>query len=117
MQDGDDVVVTGCLGRSASGDGFVLSNVESKDDHDLQARSYMLVGEESDLEAHVGHLVEIEGTATDEGGEIEVTTKTEVEREDADDEETETKTEISGDMTGIPFLGVDEVRMVRPSCM
>lgn len=117
VEDGEDVVVTGCLGRSASGDGFVLSDVESKDDDDdVTTRSYLLVGEAGDLEEHVGHLVEIEGQATDESGEIEVTTKTEVQRSDADDEQTETKTEISGDMTGLPYLGVDELRMLRSSC-
>lgn len=115
VEDGKEVVLTGCLGRSASGDGFVLTNVEGRED-DEHARAYFLVGEEDDLSEHLGHLVEIEGKATDEDGELEVTTRTTVERDDADDKETETKTEIEGDLSGAPYLGVEEVRMIRTSC-
>jgi hypothetical protein len=119
VKDGEDVVVTGCVARTASGEGFSLTHVESKNGDEHVSRAYLLVGESDELEDHVGHLVEIEGKATDvdDDGEIEVTTKTKIERDDADDKETESRTRIEGDLDGIPYLGVDKVKMVRASCV
>jgi hypothetical protein len=116
VKDGKDVKVTGCVTRAPSGTAITLTDVEGSDD-DL-ARTYILVGKDDDIDNHIGHLVEIRGKATDVGddGKLEVKTKTEIEREDADDKETETKTEIEGDLTGIPYLGIDSVKMVRSTC-
>jgi len=114
VKDGKDVTLTGCVARSASGEAYLLNDVEGTAG---TSRSYILVGD-ADLDDHIGHLVEIKGKASDLGDDakIEVKTKTEVERDDADDKETETKTTLEGDLAGVPYLGVKSVKMVRSSC-
>jgi hypothetical protein len=114
VKDGKDVTVTGCLARSASGTAYLLNNVDGKG---VASRSYIVISDE-DLDAHIGHLIEIKGKATNIGddGKVEVKTKTKVERDDADDKKTETKTKIEGDLAGIPYLGVKSVKMIRSSC-
>ena len=114
VKDGKDVTLTGCVARSASGEAYLLNDVEGAAGN---SRSYILVGD-ADLDDHIGHLVEIKGKASDLGDDakIEVKTKTEVERDDADDKETETKTTLEGDLAGVPYLGVKSVKMVRSSC-
>ena len=114
VKDGKNVTVTGCVDRAASGQGFVLTRVESGG---TPSPFYALVGEDSALSNHVGHLVEIRGKATDVGddGKVDVTTKTKVEREHGDDSHTKTKTRIEG-ATDVPFLGVKSVKMLRDTC-
>src|SRR5215510_9456767 len=114
VKDGKNVKVTGCVERAASGPGFVLTRVESGG---TPSPFYALVGEDSALANHVGHLVEIRGKATDVGddGKVEVTTKTKVEREHGDDTHTKTKAQIEGP-TDVPFLGVKSVKMLRDTC-
>ena len=114
VKDGKDVTVTGCLARSASGTAFLLNDVEGKN---VKSRSYILVGD--DLDAHVGHFIEIKGKASNIGDDakVEVKTKTKVERDEADDKTTETKTTMEGDLAGIPYLGVKSVKMIRNSCL
>jgi hypothetical protein len=114
VKDGKDVMVTGCLARSANGTAFLLNNVEGKD---VTSKSYILVGD--NLDAHIGHFIEIKGKASNIGddGKVEVTTKTKIERDDADDKKTETKTTMAGDLSGVPYLGVKSVKMIRNSCM
>ena len=114
VKDGKNVTVTGCVDRAASGQGFVLTRVESGG---TPSPFYALVGEESALSNHVGHLVEIRGKATDVGndGKVDVTTKTKVEREHGDDTHAKTKTQIEG-TTDVPFLGVKSVKMLRDTC-
>ena len=114
VKNGKDVTVTGCLARSASGTAFLLNDVEGKN---VKSRSYILVGD--DLDAHVGHFIEIKGKASNIGDDakVEVKTKTKVERDEADDKTTETKTTMEGDLAGIPYLGVKSVKMIRNSCL
>ncbi len=114
VKDGKDVTVTGCLARSASGTAYLLNNVEGKG---VTSKSYILVGD--DLGAHVGHFIEIKGKASNIGddGKVEVKTKTKIERDDADDKKTETKTTMEGDLAGVPYLGVESVKMIRNSCL
>ena len=114
VKDGKDVTVTGCLARSASGTAYLLNNVEGKG---VTSKSYILVGD--DLDAHIGHFIEIKGKASNIGddGKVEVKTKTKIERDDADDKKTETKTTMEGDLAGVPYLGVKSVKMIRNSCM
>jgi hypothetical protein len=114
VKDGKNVTVTGCVARSASGTAFTLTNVEGRG---VTSRAYILVGDD-DLDAHVGHLVQVKGKAANlgEDGKVEVKTKTKVDRDDADDKETETKTKIEGDLAAIPYLGVKSVKMIRNSC-
>jgi hypothetical protein len=114
VKDGKNVTVTGCVDRAASGQGFVLTRVESGG---TPSPFYALVGEDGTLSNHLGHLVEIRGKATDVGddGKVEVTTKTKVEHEHGDDTHTKAKTQIEG-ATDVPFLGVKSVKMLRDSC-
>ncbi len=114
VKDGKDVTVTGCLARSASGTAFLLNNVEGKG---VASKAYILVGD--DLDAHIGHFIEVKGKASNIGsdGKVEVKTKTKIERDDADDKKTETKTTMEGDLAGVPYLGVRSVKMIRSSCL
>ena len=114
VKDGKNVTVTGCVDRAASGQGFVLTRVESGG---TPSPFYALVGEDGTLSNVLGHLVEIRGKATDVGddGKVEVTTKTKVEHEHGDDTHTKAKTKIEG-ATDVPFLGVKSVKMLRDSC-
>lgn len=113
VKDGKDVTVTGCVSRSASGSSYLLTDVQGGG----ASRSYILVTDD-DLDNKVGHMVEIKGKATDIGddGKVEVKTKTKVERENADDKETTTRTKIEGDLDGIPYLGVKDVKTLRTRC-
>jgi uncharacterized protein YdeI (BOF family) len=115
VKDGKDVTLTGCVARSVSGTAYLLNDAEGRE---VDApRSYILVGE-VDLDEHIGHLVEVKGKASNLGDDakVEVKTKTEIERDDADDKEMETKTTLEGDLAGVPYLGVDSVKMVRSTC-
>jgi hypothetical protein len=114
VKDGKSVTVTGCLGRPASGSGYVLNDVEGSG---VKSRSYLLVGDD-DLDAHLGHLVEVKGKASNLGDDarVEVKTKTKVERDDADDKETESSTKLEGDLSAVPYLGVKSVKMIRANC-
>ena len=113
VKDGKDVAVTGCLAKAADGTGYSLTNVEGKD---VKSRSYLLVSDD-DLDAHVGHLVEVKGKASNLGdGKVEVKTTTKVERDDADDQKSKSTTKLEGDLPAIPYLGVKSVKMLRSSC-
>ena len=114
VKNGKEVTVTGCLARSASGTAYLLNNVEGKD---VTSKSYILVGD--DLDAHIGHFIEIKGKASNIGDDakVEVKTKTKIERDDADDKKTETKTTMEGDLAGVPYLGVKSVKMIRNTCV
>jgi len=114
VKDGKDVTVTGCVGKAASGTGYLLTNVEGKG---VTSRSYLLVGDD-DLDDHVGHLIEVKGKASNIGNDarVEVKTKTKIERDDADDRESKSTTKLEGDLSSIPYLGVKSVKMLRSSC-
>ncbi len=114
VKDGRDVTVTGCLARPASGTGYVLNDVQGSG---VSSRSYLLVGDD-DLDRHLGHMIEVKGKASNLGddGEVEVKTKTKIERDDADDEETQSTTRLEGNLSGVPYLGVKSVKMVRANC-
>jgi hypothetical protein len=115
VKNGKDVTVTGCVERTNHGTGLVLARTEGRD---VESSRYMLVGKDDALERRVGQLVEIKGKATDVGddGKVEIKSKTKVEREDADDRTTKSKTELSGDLDGLPYLGVKSVKVLRDSC-
>ena len=82
-----------------------------------RVHSYMLVSDDADLSKHVGHRVEIKGKATDRGdAKIKTESETKTKVEHRDDKETHGKTELKGDLSGLPFLGVKEVRMIAAAC-
>ena len=85
VKNGKEVTVTGCVEASETGAGYVLTRVEPRVGDPLAI--YTLIGQDSSVGRHLGHLVEIKGKATNIGddGKVEVTTKTKVERENGDD--------------------------------
>ncbi len=114
VKDGKEVTVTGCVQPTASGTGFMLTNVA---DTTGALRSYILVTDEMDLSKHAGHRVMIEGKAADRGdGKVKTETKTTTKVEHGDDKTTKSKTEAKGDLAGLPFLGVKSLKMIAASC-
>lgn len=116
VEDGKSVTVTGCVARSA--DGYTLTNVADKKG---TRTDYVLAATDSDdlddLKDHVGHRVQIEGKAADEGkGKVTVETKTETKVADGDTSETKAKSQVKGDLKGLPFLGVKSVKMIAAVC-
>lgn len=112
VDDGKSTTVTGCIERNADG-GFMLTNVAGKDG----ARgSYLLAATDDndldDVHKHVGERVEITGKAADQGkGKLKVETKAE-----GTSGKTETKSEVSGDLKGLPYLGVKSFRVLASVC-
>jgi len=113
VEDGKDIKVTGCVDRNPDG-GFLLTNVAGKNG---ALGSYVLAGDNDDLDKHVGHRVEVSGKAADQGkGKISVETKNEIKTGDGDKKKSESKSEVKGDLTGLPFLGVKSLRMIASVC-
>lgn len=113
VDDGKSTTVTGCIERNADG-GFMLTNVAGKDG----ARgSYLLAAttddnDLDDIRKHVGERVEITGKAADQGkGKLKVETKAE-----GTTGKTESKSEVSGDLKGLPYLGVKSFRVLASVC-
>ena len=114
VKDGKDVTVTGCVQPTASGAGFMLTDVADKSG---RVHNYMLVSDDVDLAKHAGHRVEVKGKAADRGdGKIKMESETKTKVEGADEKETHGKTEVKGDLSGLPFLGVKEVKMIAAAC-
>lgn len=114
VKDGKSVLVTGCVEPNASGTGFMLTHVADKTG---ALHSYMLVSGDADLSKHAGHRVQIDGKAADRGdAKIETETKTKTKVEHGDDKETHSKSEMHGDLTNVPFLGVKSVKMIAAAC-
>ena len=114
VKDGQDVTVTGCIARNASGTGYMLTNVADKKG---MMNDYMLAESEEDFSKHVGHRVTIEGKVADKGdGKVKVETKTKTKVENGDDKETKTKSEMRGDMDGVRFLGAKSMKMIAAAC-
>jgi hypothetical protein len=113
VQDGKEMTVTGCLARTAEG-GYSLTNVTGKDG---VVGSYVLAASKKeddldDLDKHIGHRLEIDGKAADKGsGKLTVETKN-----DGKKGKTETKSEVKGDLSGLPYLGVKSFRMLATVC-
>ena len=117
VKDGKDVKLTGCVERLPEAGASARYRLTNVADTAGKRHSYLLVGKDGELDRHVGHMVEVKGKAADrEDGKVKVKTKTEVDREDADDLEHESEAEVKGDLIGLPLLGVDDVKMIRPTC-
>jgi len=114
VKDGKEVTVTGCVEPMASNTGYMLTDAADKAG---RVHSYMLVSDDVDLAKHVGHRVEIKGKAADRGdAKIETESETKTRVEHGDDKETHGKTELKGDLSGLPFLGVRSVKMIAAVC-
>jgi hypothetical protein len=112
VEDGKTVSVTGCVDRAPEG-GYMLTNVSNKDG---ALGNYMLAASgDKDLhgiDKHVGHRVEITGKAADQGkGKIKVESKAE-----GTSGKTESKSEVKGDLKGLPFLGIQSIKMLASVC-
>ena len=114
VKEGDDVTVTGCIEKNASGTGYMLTHVADKKG---MMHDYMLAESDQDFGKHVGHRVTLEGKIADKGhGKVKVETKTKTKVENGDDKETHSKSEIRGDMDGMRFLGAKSVKMIAAAC-
>jgi len=110
VKDGKDVKVTGCVEAGSSG-GYVLTYVADKTG---ALHRYILVSDDDDFSKHVGHRVQIEGTAADrDHGKVEIKSETKM---DGVGKGTHSKTETSGDLSSMPYLGVKHMKMIAASC-
>src|SRR4029078_10434369 len=75
VKDGKEVTVTGCVEASETGARYLLTHVEPRVGDPLTM--FTLVGQESSVGRHLGHLVEIKGKVPNVGddGKGEGTTK------------------------------------------
>jgi hypothetical protein len=116
VEDGKNLTLTGCVARSESGD-FRLRHAAGKDG---ALGEYMLVAagdEREELAKHLGHRVEIKGTAADRGdGRMTIKTENETRTNNGDTRKRESTTKVEGDLNGLPFLGVKSVRMLATIC-
>ena len=116
VDDGKDVMMTGCVARSNAGD-FTLRHAAGRDG---AVGEYLLVaeGDQRDaLEKHLGHRVEIKGKAADRGdGSMTIKTESETRTNGGDKRKRESTTKVEGDLNGLPFLGVKSVRMLATVC-
>jgi hypothetical protein len=109
VEDGKEMTITGCVGRNPDG-GYTLTNAAGKDGATAGYILARLKDDDAfdDVKDHVGHRVEIKGTAADKGdGRLRVET---------DSGKTETKSEMKGDLSGLPFLGIKSLRMLASVC-
>jgi hypothetical protein len=116
VDEGKEIAVTGCVARTADGE-FSLTQVAGKDG---ALGSYVLVAKDDkrkDLEKHVGHRVEIQGKAADQGdGKLTMKNEAKVRTTEGDTKKRESTTKVEGDLKGLPFLGVKSVRMLATVC-
>jgi len=110
VKDGKDVKVTGCVEAHALG-GYILTNVADKSG---ALHRYMLVSDSENFAKQVGHRVQIEGKATDrDHGKVEITSES---KTPGVEQDTHTKFEANGDLSGMPYLGVEHMKMIAASC-
>lgn len=101
VKDGKEVTVVGCVAANPGG-GYMITDSAG----DMR---YALVGDD-DVAKHVGHRIEVRGTATDRGdGKVKVESKVKT-----DGHTSEAKTTAKGD--GMHFLGVKSIKMIAASC-
>jgi hypothetical protein len=116
VEEGKEVAVTGCVTRTPEGE-FSLTHAAGKDG---ALGSYILIAkddERKDLEKHVGHRVEVQGKAADQGdGKLTVKNEAKVRTTEGDTKKRESTTKVEGDLNGMPFLGVKSVRMLAAVC-
>jgi hypothetical protein len=116
VDDGKEITVTGCVTRTPDGD-LSLNHAAGKDG---ALGSYILVAKDDvrkDLEKHIGHRVEVQGKAADQGdGKLTVKNESKVRTTEGDTKKRESTTKVEGDLNGLPFLGVKTVRMLAAVC-
>lgn len=114
VKDGKSIDVTGCLEPSSRENTYMLTHVADKKG---ALHSYILVADDVDFAKHVGHRVQVSGKAADRGdAKVEVETKTKTTDAKGDDKTTHTKSTVEGDISGVPYLGVESLKMVAAVC-
>ncbi|HEV3139092.1 MAG TPA: hypothetical protein VGY57_01180 [Vicinamibacterales bacterium] len=104
VKDGRNITVTGCLAENPGG-GFKLIG-------DNGSLKYVLITDE-DLSKRVGHRVEVKGRAADQGdGKVKIESKT----VGTSGEISKSTTESTGDLAGMPFLGVKSIKKIADGC-
>jgi len=110
IKGGKEVKVAGCV-EPAPGGGYLLTSASTGD------MKYMLVTND-DLSKHVGHRVEVKGTATDQGdAKVKVEDKVKTEGDHSDDKTRTSTREVKGDLPNMHYLGVKSLKMISGSCM
>ena len=109
VKDGRDITTTGCVEHAAR-DRYVLTSVKGGD---LQ---YVLVGKD-DIDKHVGERVEVSGKATDLGdSKVKIESKSKTEVSGGPDRKERRTTVESGDLAGLPLLGVKSIKKLASTC-
>src|SRR5262245_8396389 len=110
VKDGKDITITGCVERNAGG-GYLLT------DSATGGMKYALVTDD-DLSKHVGHKVEVKGTATDLGdAKVKFESKAKgTTGSDSEKARSETKSTAEGNLD-LHYLGLKSLKMISKSCM
>jgi Protein of unknown function (DUF5818) len=111
VKDGKEVTLTGCLERNPGG-GYMLT------DSATGGMKYALITD-NDLSKHVGHKVEVKGTATDKGN-AKVKTESRVKGTSGDTTSDKAKVETKSTAEGnldLHYLGLKSLKMVSTSCI
>ena len=112
VKGGKEITTTGCVDRNVDGR-YLLTGVAGE-------VQYVLTGHEH-MSKHLGHRIQVKGKATDLGDakvKIETKTTTKIEVEDGPDARShrKTTTDQEGDVAGVRYLNVDEVKTLADSC-
>jgi len=110
VKDGKEITITGCVERNPGG-GYMLT------DSSTGGMKYALVTDD-DLSKHVGHKVEVKGTATDKGNaKVKTESKAKGTTGDTKDKaKVETKSTAEGNLD-LHYLGLKSLKMVSTSCI
>jgi hypothetical protein len=115
IKDGKNVKVTGCVTRSSSG-ALMLTGVADKKG---ALPDYVLVlddDKEQDIAKHVGHQLEVEGKAANQGdGKVKFEVEEKAKGTSGDEHKVERSSEMSGDLK-LPLLGVKSFKMIAGAC-
>ena len=115
IKDGKDVKATGCVTRAETG-ALMLTGVADKKG---PLPDYLLVlddDKERDIEQHVGHEVQVEGKAANQGdGKVKFEVEEKTKGTSGDEHQTNRSSEMSGDLK-LPLLGVKSFKMLAAAC-
>jgi hypothetical protein len=110
VKDGKSVTVEGCVAANPSG-GYMLTNTRGD-------QKYVLVTDD-DLSKHLGHRIEVKGTAADRGdGKVKTESTTETTTgTSGTTEKSKVTGEVKGNAADMNYLGVKSFKMLSASCM
>jgi len=105
IKGGKNVTLTGCLERSSGRTDYVLTD-------DFGRLKYAVVTDD-DLNKYVEQRVQIKGRAADTG---DAKVKTDRKVEGTAGQTLESRVETKGDATPVPYLGLQSIKSIAPSC-